>query len=167
MEARAEESGLQSRSVDLVTVAQAVHWFDVPAFFAEARRVLKPGGVCAVWSYALTRVSPEVDKIISDFYYNVVSPYWPREFAIINDGYKSLPFPFEEIEHPDLHIELEWTLHDLLAFVATWSPVRRYIEANGDDPIGLIRKELEEAWGEPEAVRRVVWPIMMRVGRKT
>jgi ubiquinone/menaquinone biosynthesis C-methylase UbiE len=166
-QARAEESGLESGSMDIVTVAQAVHWFDVEAFFAEAQRVLKPGGVCAVWTYALTQVSPEVDKIISDFYHNVVGPYWPREFAIVNDGYRSLAFPFEELEHPDLTIELEWTMHDLLAFVATWSPVRRYIEANGDDPIELIREAMGEAWGDPDKPKRVVWPIRMRVGRRT
>jgi hypothetical protein len=127
--------------------------------------VLKPGGVCAVWCYSLTRISPEIDGIVDDFYYNIVSPYWPREFAIVNDGYASLPFPFEEIEHPDFTIEHDWTLHDLLAYLATWSPVKRYIEANGSDPIDLIRDSLTSAWGDPAQERRVRWIVKMRVGR--
>jgi ubiquinone/menaquinone biosynthesis C-methylase UbiE len=164
-QARAEDSGLESKSVDLVTVAQAVHWFDLDGFFAEAHRLLKPGGVCAVWCYSLTLISPEVDTIVSDFYYNIVGPYWPREFALVNDGYISLPFPFEEIEHPDFSIEHSWTLDDFLAFIATWSPVRRFIEARGYDPIELIRDSLASAWGNPAEAMRVRWLIKMRAGR--
>jgi SAM-dependent methyltransferase len=164
-QARAEHSGLEGASVDLVTVAQAVHWFDVGAFFAEARRVLKPRGVCAVWCYTLTRITPEIDALVQDFYFNVVSPYWPREFAIVNDGYRSLPFSFAEVEPPEFSIELLWTLDDLFAYIATWSPVRRFIEANGYDPIEFIRDPIAAEWGDLVRERPVHWPIRMRVGR--
>jgi ubiquinone/menaquinone biosynthesis C-methylase UbiE len=164
-QARAEASGLEGTSIDLVTVAQAVHWFDVDAFFAETRRVLKPDGVCAVWCYTLTRISPEIDALVDDFYFNVVSPYWPREFAIVNDGYRSLSFPFGEVEPPEFSIEQYWTLDDLFAYIGTWSPVRRFMEANDYDPIEFIREATAQAWGDPSKQRLVYWPIKMRVGR--
>ncbi|MEO8289157.1 MAG: class I SAM-dependent methyltransferase [Chloroflexota bacterium] len=166
-QATAEESGLQSASVDLVTVAQAVHWFDLDRFYTEVKRVLKPGGVCAIWCYILCRISPELDIIIDRFYFETVGPYWPRERAIVDDGYASLHFPFDAIEAPDFAIELEWELEDLIGYLGTWSPVRRYIEANGHDPIAIIADSLRSAWGNPTERRRVVWPVKMRVGRSS
>jgi len=166
VQAPAEETGLPNGSVDLVTVAQAVHWLNIDSFFAEARRVLKPEGVCAVWCYALCRISPEVDPIVDDFYFNVVGPYWPRERALVDDGYASLPFPFKEIEPPDLSIQLEWNLADLLGYLGTWSPVQRYIEANHEDPVDLIRSNLTTAWGDPAEQKQVRFPLKMRVGAR-
>lgn len=163
-QAPAEDSGIQSGSVDLVTVAQAVHWFDLDRFFSEVERVLKPGGVCAVWCYIMCRVSPEIDRIVDNFYFEVVGPYWPRERAIVDDGYRSLRFPFREVEPPEFAINLDWSLADMFGYLATWSPVRRYIEANGHNPIDLIANALTDAWGAPDEQRAVVWPIKMRVG---
>ncbi len=165
-QASAEESGIESGSIDMVTVAQAVHWFDLERFFAEANRVLKPQAVCAIWCYILCRISPEVDAIVDDFYYNVVGPYWPRERALVDDGYRSLHFPFNEIEPPDFTIELEWSLADLFGYLGTWSPVRRFIEANGHDPIDKIAPSLTAAWGDTTARKAVHWPIKMRVGTR-
>jgi SAM-dependent methyltransferase len=163
-QARAEDSGLDSASFDLVTVAQALHWFDMDLFYAEARRTLKPEGLLAVWAYALCKCKPEVDRIIDNFYYETVGPYWPRERKYVDEGYRTLSFPFDEIEPRRVEIALDWDLDDMLGYLRTWSPTRRYIERHGTDPVSLIERELAEAWGEPGERRRVVWPINMRIG---
>jgi SAM-dependent methyltransferase len=164
-QATAEESGLNAASADLITVAQALHWFDIDRFHGEARRVLKPRGVLAVWSYALCRISPALDSIIDEFYDGIVGPYWPRERRIVDDGYRSLHFPFSELDPPRFNISQQWALPDLLGYLRTWSPTRRYIEANGEDPVSIIEPDLGRAWGEPSAERTVIWPINMRIGR--
>jgi SAM-dependent methyltransferase len=162
--AKAEDSGLGQQSVDAVTVAQAVHWFDLERFYAEVQRVLKPGGAVAIWCYMLTRVSPEIDHVIDRYYYETVGPYWPKERRLVDDGYASLPFPFDEVSAPELEIRLSWTLEDMLAYLNTWSPTRLYIKANGRDPVTLVQPELAAFWGERQSVREVRWPIRMRAG---
>ncbi len=166
-EARAEGSGLDSGTVDLITVAQALHWFDLERFFEEAHRTLKKDGVLAVWAYALCRIGGDIDRIIDRFYYETVGPYWPRERKYVDEGYSSFAFPFREIEPPQFSIELEWDLSDMLAYLRTWSPVRRYIEARGSDPVDLVEGELAEAWGDAEERKMTFWPIFMRIGRNT
>jgi SAM-dependent methyltransferase len=162
--APAEDSGLEARSIDAVTVAQAVHWFDIDRFYAEVRRVLKPGGAVAIWCYTLTRVSPDIDAVIDRYYYETVGPYWPRERRLVDDGYASLPFPFDEVPAPAFEIRLPWTLADMLAYLRTWSPTRLFMQANGSDPVGLVEPELAAAWGAHDAPRTVRWPIRMRAG---
>ena len=162
--ATAEDSGLQAHSADAVTVAQAAHWFDLDRFYDEVRRVLKPGGAVAIWCYILTRVSPEVDTVIDRYYYETVGPYWPRERRLVDDGYASLPFPFDEVPAPEMEIRLTWTLDDMLAYLRTWSPTRLYVKANGVDPVSLVEPELAAVWGEHDAQRTVTWPIKMRAG---
>jgi SAM-dependent methyltransferase len=164
-EARAEDSGIETASLDLITVAQALHWFDIDRFYAEVRRTLKPGGVLAVWAYALCRTAPDIDRIIDHFYYETVGPYWPRERKHVDDGYRSLPFPFDEFEHPSFEIELHWDLDDMLGYPRTWSPTRRYIEANEHDPVDLVETALAEAWPNRAERRRILFPIHMRIGR--
>ncbi len=164
--APAEDSGLDAASVDLITVAQALHWFDLPRFYAEAEWVLKSGGVLAAWAYILCRISPEVDEIVDRFYFEGVGPYWPKERKLVDDGYTSIPFPFDELQPPAFTIELSWSLPDLLGYLRTWSPTKIFIERNGYDPVEGIESDLREAWGEPEDVqKRTLWPIKMRVGR--
>ncbi len=163
--APAEDSGLPSASVDIVTVAQAIHWFDLPLFYEEAKRVLKPGGVLAAWAYMLSRVSPAVDEIVDGFYSEGVGPYWPKERKLVDDGYTTIPFPFEEFTPPDLTIEVSWSLDDLLGYLRTWSPTRIFLEQHGYDPVLGIEGELREAWAAPaEEEKSVLWPIKMRVG---
>jgi SAM-dependent methyltransferase len=162
--ATAEDSGLDPWSIDLVTVAQAVHWFDLDGFYAEVRRVLKPGGAIAIWCYTLTRVAPEIDVVIDRYYYETVGPYWPRERALVDDGYASLPFPFHEVPAPQLQILLSWTLADMLAYLRTWSPTRRFMQANGYDPVTVVEPELAAVWDSPDEPRTVRWPVKMRAG---
>ncbi len=163
--ARAEQSGLPSGAVDMVTAAQALHWFDIPAFYEEVRRVTKPGGVLAAWVYSICRVQAEVDEILDRFYFETVGPYWPKERKLVDDGLQSIPFPFEEIHMPRFNIRLRWTAHDMLAYLRTWSPVRIYIERHGEDPVDLIEEQLVSAWGDPATPKSVRWPLYFRVGR--
>jgi SAM-dependent methyltransferase len=162
--APAEASGLPDRSVDLVTVAQAAHWFDLPRFYGEVARVLKPGGVLALWGYGRMALPGAMDAPFLRFYAESVGPYWPPERALIDDAYRSLDFPFTNIESPDFHIGVEWTLHRLMDYLSTWSAVKRYKNVVGSDPLPALRAELEPLWGAPEAARKLQWPLFLRVG---
>lgn len=165
--APAEDSGIAAHSVDLITVGQALHWFDFPAFYAEAARVLKPGGVLAAWSYGLMQVSPAVDAAVWRLYEPIVGPCWPPERRYVEEQYRTLPFPLNEIAAPAFAMEAEWTLAQLTGYLGTWSAVQRYRQERGADPLALIADELAAAWGEAEALRHVRWPLFMRVGRFT
>lgn len=159
-----ETAGLEAGSTDLVTVAQALHWLDRPKFWTEAKRVLRPGGVIAVWCYQLQHVSPEVDEIIDRFYRVTVGPYWTRDRRLVEDGYRSIEFPFAELAAPAFAMTTEWTLEQEVGYLGTWSAVGRYREAVGADPIPLVRTELEAVWPSNQ-VRRVAWPLSVRAGR--
>lgn len=161
-----EESGLEATSVDLVTVAQAVHWFDLDRFYAEVRRVLAPGGAVALWCYLGVTLEPAIDRVVTRYYREVVGPYWPPERAAVEDGYRSLPFPFAEIKAPPFHIRLRWDLARFAGYLGTWSASRHWSDAHGGaDPLAEIAADLVAAWGDPAAEREVEWPLGLRVGR--
>jgi SAM-dependent methyltransferase len=159
------DSGLEPGSADLVTAAQALHWFDLEAFYREVGRVLRPGGLLAVWCYGLHRVSPEIDRVLERFYSTTVGPWWPKERAEVESGYRRLPFPYPELVAPDFRMVAPLDLAALLAYVGTWSAVRRKIAATGEDPILDLAGELASVWGDPAAPRPVRWPLSVRVGR--
>lgn len=163
--AKAEETDIESRSVDLVTVAQALHWFNLEEFYAEAKRVMKEGGVIAVWSYNLLNMSPEIDAVLGVFYGETVGPYWPPERHLVEEGYHSIPFPFEDLNPPDFHMGADWTLPDLLGYLRTWSATQRFIKEKGVDPVEDLTAQLAALWGEPEKALEVRWPLSLRVGR--
>lgn len=164
--ALAEQSGLSDASVQLVTVAQALHWFDLDRFYAEVKRVLSPGGVLAVWCYGINELDgEEVNAIVHEFYAGTVGPYWPPSRLIVEAGYRTLPFPFPELEAPTLRMEAKWTLEQTLGYFSTWSATSRYIAANGTNPIEPLAKQLAAVWGDARVPRRVTWPLAMRVGR--
>ena len=164
--APAEASTLDTASVDLVTVAQAAHWFDLPRFHAEVERVLKPGGVLALWGYGRMVLPGDLDAPFLHFYAETVGPYWPAERQRIDDGYRSLEFPFTEIDAPPFFIEVEWTLDRLLDYVSTWSAVKRFQAAQGHDPLSALRAELTPAWGDAAKPRQLAWPLFLRCGRR-
>jgi SAM-dependent methyltransferase len=159
------DSGLPAAGVDLVTAAQAAHWFDLPAFHAEVRRVLRPGGIVALWGYGLCHIAPAIDEIIREFYSGAVGPYWPAERGHLESGYRDLTFPFPELPFPDVAMELDWTLADLAAYVGTWSAVSRYRAGRGEDPMPAFVARIAAAWGSPHQARRVTWPLFGRIGR--
>jgi SAM-dependent methyltransferase len=162
--APAERSPLPNSSVDLVTVAQAVHWFDLGRFYDEVRRVAKPGGVIAVWCYHFPVISPGVDAVLRRLY-DVLGRYRPPEWQLIESGYAGLAFPFEAIIPPQFKITRRWALDRLTDFVRTASACRRYLRETGTDPTDVVRQELEVAWGDPVDERGVTWPLLLNVGR--
>ena len=164
--ALAERSGLRTRCIDLVTVAQALHWFDRPAFYREVRRVVRPGGAIVVWCYSLTRVTPDVDREVDRFYREVVGPYWPPERTWVEDAYRTIPFEFDEEPFPGHAIEARWSLDELLGYLGTWSATRRYMADRGGDPRVPLAPRLRERWPQPDGGPTPVrWPLGGRVGR--
>lgn len=164
--APAEHSGLAEGSADLVTVAQALHWFDVNAFYAEAARVARPGALLAVWNYPRPQFTDaELDRRFFTFYSQVVGPYWPPERRHIEAGYRTLPFPFEEIETPEFGLELIWNIDQVAGYVSSWSATARYRKALGTDPVPLLRDALSEAWPGEGARVPIRMPIGLRVGK--
>lgn len=162
--APAEASGLDASSVDLVTVAQAAHWFDLPAFHAEIHRVLKPGGMIALWGYGQLALPGELDEPFARFYGETIGPWWPPERKLIDDAYRSLDFPFEEIQAPEFFIEVEWNLPRLLAYLSTWSAVKRYEADNGHSPLPGLESSLARHWQKPDQPLLLKWPLFMRAG---
>jgi hypothetical protein len=156
---------LADTSVDLLTVAQAAHWFDRPSYFVEVRRVARPRAIVALWTYALCAIAPEVDATIFHFYDDLVGPYWPPERVHCMNGYRDFDFPFDELPFPAVNMELEWDLDAFVDYLATWSSVARYRAENGTDPMPALRSELLTSWGKPTLRRRVVWPLAGRLGR--
>jgi len=164
--ASAENSGLDSGSVDLITVAQALHWFDLPAFYTEVKRVLKPGGILAVWTYGkMDFDNPKVRSLLGHFYFNTVSPYWPPERKLVEEGYRTLAFPFEELQPPAFEIEAAMTLDEITGYVRTWSATQRYQKEHGYDPVLELEEEMMSVWDDPELPITVHWPLALRVGR--
>lgn len=164
--APAERSGLADGSADLVTVAQALHWFDVEQFHREACRVLKRHGVIAEWSYGAQHVDRgAVDAEIGCFYRDVVGPYWPPERVWVETGYSTLSFPFPRVPAPEFGMQALWTLAQLLGYLRSWSATARYHAAIGVDPVDALARTLTPLWGDPHAARLVTWDLTLRVGR--
>ena len=161
----AEACSLPDSSADLVTVAQAMHWFDVPRFQSEARRVLKPGGMFAAWTYAQSRVNAAVDAPFDRLHDHLLDGYWPDGRQHVIDGYAKLPFAFERIEAPAFEMRCDWTLPQYFAYLRSWSACEKYRRATGRDAVALIEDAMRAAWGNPHQVRAVVWPLTLHVGR--
>ncbi|NOZ41988.1 MAG: class I SAM-dependent methyltransferase [Alphaproteobacteria bacterium] len=164
--ATAEQSGFETASVDLITVAQALHWFDHEAFFREVKRVVKPGGIIAAWSYNLLEITPEIDVIVNRFCEDTVGEYWPPGRRYVVDDYRTIAFPFAEVTMPPLRMTVVWSLDDLIGYLATWSAVTRYRAARGRDPMVDIYTELSTVWGPDTAAKKTVhWPLSFLVGK--
>lgn len=162
--AKAQAQPLPSHSLDLIVVAQALHWFATPAFFAEVRRLLKPGGVFCAWCYSLMRIDAELDTLIDDFYWNTLGGYWPTGRASVNAGYRDIGNPLNAITPPTSAIEASWTLEQLLGYLRTWSAVQRYEQQNGADPLLQLQPKLRQAWGDAKQPRFVRWPLHFLAG---
>lgn len=160
----AEQTMLADQSVDLITVAQALHWFDFSRFYQEVKRVLKPGGIIAVWSYQLLHIDDDIDAHVNHLYQDIISEYWPPERKYIDDNYQTIPFPFSEINPPDFQMTTQWSLEHLIHYLGTWSAVVRYKEKKQYDPVTTISTQLKAAWGK-HSLRQVYWPLTLRIGR--
>lgn len=163
--APAEDTGLAAGVADLVTVAQALHWFDLPRFYAEVRRLGRGGSVLAAFTYGLATVDPAVDAVVGGLYHDRVGADWPPERVHVESGYRTLPFPFEEIAAPAFVNEEQWTLARLIGYLGTWSAVSAFKKRTGQDPVADLTPALAAAWGPPTAARAVRWPLAVRAGR--
>ena len=160
--ASAEDSGIESNSVDLITVAQALHWFDLAAFTKEVNRVLKPGGILAVWTYNLLKIEENIDKEI-DRFYQELAPYWPPERKMVEDGYKNVVFPFKEIIPPSFEMQAEWNLKQLLGYLGTWSAVKKYQSAQKINPVDELSTMIFPLWESSKMTKEVRWPLTVKI----
>lgn len=160
----AEKTNFKNNQFDLITVAQAIHWFNFEQFYAEVNRTLKPNGVLAVIGYGLLTISPEIDKVIHHFYDHIIGSYWDEERKYIEENYETIPFPFEEISTPAFQIKVNWTAEDTLNYLNTWSAVKHYEKAKNESPLKEIEKDLKMVWKDKK--REVSFPVLLRLGKK-
>ncbi len=161
----AENTPFPANFFDLVNVSTALHWFDMEKFYGEVRRVTRPGGILAVYAYTLFKISPDLDRIIKAGIFDPIEDYWPPERKIIDDEYRTIPFPFEEVDPPEFSIAMDWSFSDLQAYLGTWSAVRNFEKTQGEGPLNEAMKKLRAAWGSAGARRSVSMELFMRVGR--
>ncbi|MEJ7644609.1 MAG: class I SAM-dependent methyltransferase [Chryseolinea sp.] len=160
----AEKTTFADDSFDLITVGQALHWFDQPEFFREVNRVGKKGGILAVWGYSFLQVHSTIDSVILDFYNNTVGKYWDKARKLVEDEYRSIEFPFQEIVTPTFYINVEWNLTHLAGYLSSWSATQRFIEVEGIDPVPSIMHELSKFWKEDER-KNISFPLFFRLGK--
>jgi SAM-dependent methyltransferase len=163
--ARSEESGLAEGTVDLVTVASAVHWFNLGNFFSEVRRVVRPGGVLAAWTYHVGCVEPPFDQVFKRLYRDTLSPYFAGGARLVDDRYETIALPGEAIDPGEFRMSALWNLDQMISFIGSWSGTQRYVAEKGRDPVTLIAEELEHLWGERKRVHTVRWPLFLRISR--
>ncbi|MCK8491131.1 class I SAM-dependent methyltransferase [Spirosoma sp. RP8] len=160
---QAEQTPFANQTFDLITVAQALHWFNVKAFHTEVRRIAKPGATLAEWGYGLATLGADLDPLLIDFYRNQVGPYWDPQRVHIDKSYATLPFPFADVQHQGFTIRRTWSLDRFLNYLRTWSAVRQYIHENEEDPVTPFGEQLQPIWGDTE--RDVTFPVFLRLGR--
>ena len=160
-----ERCSLPDASADAICIAQALHWFDLPRFFAECARVLKPGGVLLAWGYQDIVVPADIAKAVADFQ-QVVEPYWPPERYFIDEAYAAFEFPFKAIDTPHLELTAQWTLPRMLGYFSSYSATKRYVDANGANPVSAHADAIRAAWGDPSTVRTLRWPLFVHARRK-
>lgn len=161
----AEHVSLNDSSTDLVTVAVAIHWFNFDEFYREVKRVLRPNGIIAAWTYNLTEITPEIDQLVEEYYKGILDGYWPERIRYLEEKYETLPFPFEEIAPPAFVMEINWNLIQLAGFFNSWSATQRYKADKGHHPLEIIWPKLTAAWGDENEPRLIRWPLHFRVGR--
>lgn len=162
--AEATKQPLPSQSLDLIVVAQALHWFATPAFFAEVRRLLQPGGVFCAWCYSLMRIDSPIDALIDHFYWQTLGGYWPTGRTSVDAGYRDIENPFCPLAPPASSITAHWSLEQLLGYLRTWSAVQRYEQQNGHDPLQQLEPELRQVWGDAKQPRFIQWPLHFLAG---
>ena len=160
----AEKTDFSDNKFDLITVAQAIHWFDFHQFYKEVYRVLKPDGIFAVLGYGLFTTNPDSDEILSDFYHNITGPYWDQERKYLDENYETIPFPFDEMESEKFENNFIWTFEQLIGYLETWSAVQHYKNKNNNEnPLDLIREKLQKTWKNSN--KKVTFPLLLRIGK--
>lgn len=159
------DTQLPGQSVNLVTIAQALHWMDMDAFIREVRRVLVPGGVLAAWCYSNCRVTPAIDEVFDHFYAVTLGPYWPAERRHVENGYQAIALPIDEMTAPPLQMVEEWSLGHYLGYIRTWSGVQKCFKARGEGPVLEFEQQVKALWGREGLRRTVRWPLHFRIGQ--
>jgi ubiquinone/menaquinone biosynthesis C-methylase UbiE len=165
--APAEHTDLADHSVDLVTVGQALHWFNLEQFYQEVRRVAKPTGVLAVWCYGFFEapdVSESVERALKEFF-DLVEPFWTPERDLVNQLYQTVPFPFDEVTAPTFEMTSHWTVDHIIGYLSTWSAVHLFSQERGVEAIATAFDNLRNVWGDPQITQRIQWRIYPRIGR--
>lgn len=160
----ANATALPDHSVDLVTVAQAIHWFDEESFYREVRRTLKKEGIIAAWAYHLPVIAPEIDRIIQRLYSDILGTFWEKEISHIVSGYRSLSFPFRRLSSPAFTMKTNWSFHQLKGYLQTWSALEPYRKKYGINPVDLIIPDLLAAWENTSLSKQATWPIILMIG---
>lgn len=158
----AEQTDFQNHQFDLITVGQAMHWFDIEKFYREVKRVAKPDALLAVWGYTVCTINTEIDIHVLDFYFNIVGPYWDSARKIVEEEYRSIPFPFEEISSPQFFIEVEWSADEFAGYLTTWSATQKFIKEKGFNPVPDVMNKIEPLWKNKMKVK---FPIFLKLGR--
>ena len=164
--ASAEHSGIESDSIDLITVGQAFHWFNPDDFTREVNRVLKHQGIVAIWTYNLLSIESDINSVIHDLYYRVLAGCWPKERKIVENGYKNVDFPFTELKTPSFEMRSEWDLHQLIGYLGTWSAIKTYQQRSNSNPLIEVYNGLLPLWGTAESTRPITWPLSLKVWQK-
>lgn len=162
--ATAEESGLATGCIDLITVATAAHWFNHDKFYAEAQRVAKPNGVLALWTYSEAHINPAIDELMEWFMYDYLYNYWPDGRWYVRNKYQTLPFPFEEIQAPAFYCRMQWSKAQWLNYVKSWSSYTRYVTTHGHEPLNTLTDKLDPVWNDTET-KEVTWPLHLKAAR--
>lgn len=163
--ALAESSGLEDSSIDLLTVATAIHWFNLDKFYPEVRRILKPGSVIAAWVYSDSCINEEIDRIVKNYSQNIVGSFWSLENKKAEQFEENIEFPFTRISTPSFSLIEQRTLKDYLNYLFTWSATQAYQKSNAKNPLDLIAEDLSNAWGDENIKRDVRWDLRIKVGR--
>jgi ubiquinone/menaquinone biosynthesis C-methylase UbiE len=162
---KSEQSGLEDRSIDLVTIASAIHWFNLDDFYQELQRVVYPGGVVAAFTYHVGYVKPPFDRVFNRFYLEVLSPYFAPGASLVDNRYETITLPGKSLDSPDFQVSADWNFNQMLAFIRSWSGTQQYIRERGEDPVDLIREELSQIWGTPQSIHTLRWPLYLRIAR--
>lgn len=158
----AEKTDFADHQFDLITVGQAMHWFNIPQFYDEVRRTAKPDALLAVWGYSVCSVNPAIDKFFLDFYNNTVGPYWDNARKMVEEEYRNVPFPFRQIDTPAFSLEVEWALEQFAGYLTTWSATQKYIKDKGHDPVPDVIRNIRAEW---DGVKTVIFPLFLKLGR--
>lgn len=159
----AEKTNFPDQFFDLIIVGQAVHWFEFDRFYAEVKRTAKDHALIVLVGYGLLKVSHELDKVVDHLYRNIIGSYWDGERKYIDENYRTVPFPFEELDAPEFENTTQWTFEHLVGYLNTWSAVKHYIKEKGENPLEIIYQDLKDAWG-PVKTRTIRFPTFLRIG---
>lgn len=159
----AEKSEFRQHSFDVILVAQALHWFDLPAFFKESRRVLKTDGLMVIVSYQLPRITPEINSLIDHLHAEILGSYWPTQRVHVDNGYRDLSLPLDLLPVPEMSMSHQWFEHEFMGYLSSWSAVNSYTQKLHSDPLLSISSRLSQHWGKGR--RRVTWPLTIRMGK--